>query len=765
MALTARTITVQLKANRPPVPGEYWAWQANKLTVDITLPDGETFDGADSLYCELHSVEFPTDDPPLANVIITNPTGDNAVFEFTGAQTNQTLTAKEGVFWLTVFSNTGAEAPETVWGSKLKLKAHHASLTTPAPPNPARALTQDDADDLYAPISHTHAQSEITGLVAALSGKASTSHTHAQSEVTGLVAALALLAPLASPAFTGVPTAPTASNGTNTTQIATCAFVLANAGSGGAWGSITGTLADQTDLDTALGLLAPLADPNFSGTQNLDGIQNLTGTVTNLAADVVNIGTTGQLLNLNTEVHFDAGATFSYEAGIEADHRTALGLGNAATLTVDADIATLSLPASTTISAFGATLVDDANAATARTTLGAAALTDAVQTIIASSMEMDTIYVNDIATFNSDVFFNGLGISYGTGVASAHRAALDLGSLATQSESITPTWTGAHTINNNALGTTTAARLSLTNTTAAAAGAQQVSPAWFQRGNGWKTTATAASQTVDFQSYVLPVQGTTAPSGLWKLQASINGAAMADVMSVSSAGQVLATNYALNGGDGSGLAFNTWATLIGQSFGVRIGSGSAFGLEVSAAFASMPTGGALAWTDGTVTGVKQTFLTQKSAANIRQGAADAAAPVAQTSSVQNVVAGTTDTAGANRTYAGSRGTGTGVGGAHIFTTAPAGGAGSSQNALVEAVRITGAGVLAASLSAVIGSTSISASAVLEAVSTTKGFLPPKHTTTQRDAVSSPAEGLIIYNTTTHKINVYTGSAWEAVTSA
>jgi hypothetical protein len=37
---------------------------------------------------------------------------------------------------------------------------------------------------------------------------------------------------------------------------------------------------------------------------------------------------------------------------------------------VDQDIKTLSLPASTTISAFGATLVDDADAATARTTLG-----------------------------------------------------------------------------------------------------------------------------------------------------------------------------------------------------------------------------------------------------------------------------------------------------------------------------------------------------------------------------------------------------------
>lgn len=50
--------------------------------------------------------------------------------------------------------------------------------------------------------------------------------------------------------------------------------------------------------------------------------------------------------------------------------RTTLGLGNAATLTVDADLATFALPASTTISAFGATIVDDANAAATIATLG-----------------------------------------------------------------------------------------------------------------------------------------------------------------------------------------------------------------------------------------------------------------------------------------------------------------------------------------------------------------------------------------------------------
>ncbi len=46
---------------------------------------------------------------------------------------------------------------------------------------------------------------------------------------TATQAALDLKAPLASPALTGTPTAPTAAPGTNTTQIATTAFVLANA--------------------------------------------------------------------------------------------------------------------------------------------------------------------------------------------------------------------------------------------------------------------------------------------------------------------------------------------------------------------------------------------------------------------------------------------------------------------------------------------------------------------------------------------------------
>jgi hypothetical protein len=54
-----------------------------------------------------------------------------------------------------------------------------------------------------------------------------------------------------------------------------------------------------------------------------------------------------------------------------------------------------------------------------------------------------------------------------------------------------------------------------------------------------------------------------------------------------------------------------------------------------------------------------------------------------------------------------------------------------------------------------GTTSPNAAALLDITSTTKGFLPPRMTTTQRDAISSPPAGLVIYNTTTSALEVFT----------
>lgn len=107
--------------------------------------------------------------------------------------------------------------------------------------------------------------------------------------------------------------------------------------------------------------------------------------------------------------------------------------------------------------------------------------------------------------------------------------------------------------------------------------------------------------------------------------------------------------------------------------GVTVGNSGANGFAISStAFGS---------------GAADTFLTRVGAANWRYGQADTAAPVAQSISMQGVVAGTTNTSGANSTFNASQGTGTGTSGSFLFKTAAAGSTGSSQNALATQLTI------------------------------------------------------------------------------
>lgn len=88
-------------------------------------------------------------------------------------------------------------------------------------------------------------------------------------------------APLDSPTFTGTPVAPTASLGTNTTQIATTAFVKAalealidsSPGALDTLNELAAALGDDADFATtvtnALALKAPLDSPTFTGTPSL----------------------------------------------------------------------------------------------------------------------------------------------------------------------------------------------------------------------------------------------------------------------------------------------------------------------------------------------------------------------------------------------------------------------------------------------------------------------------------------------------------------
>lgn len=67
-------------------------------------------------------------------------------------------------------------------------------------------------------------------------------------------------------------------------------------------------------------------------------------------------------------------------------------------------------------------------------------------------------------------------------------------------------------------------------------------------------------------------------------------------------------------------------------------------------------------------------------------------------------------------------------------------------------------------SAAIGSHTLDSSAALVLQSTTKGFLAPRLTTTQRNAITSPSFGLMIYNTTDSAYQYYRASGWTGMGS-
>jgi uncharacterized protein (TIGR02145 family) len=52
-----------------------------------------------------------------------------------------------------------------------------------------------------------------------------------------------------------------------------------------------------------------------------------------------------------------------------------------------------------------------------------------------------------------------------------------------------------------------------------------------------------------------------------------------------------------------------------------------------------------------------------------------------------------------------------------------------------------------------------ASAMLDVSSTTKGFLPPRMTTIERDLIASPATGLVLFNTTTNGLEIKSSTGW------
>lgn len=207
---------------------------------------------------------------------------------------------------VTAIGGTGAfvdlSNSQTIAGAKTFAAVPKSSQDASGATDLVRKSQFDSGLAAKAAVSHSHSISDTTGLQSALDGKlasgataaaatklatsrtiglsgdasgsigfdgtanvtitvtiADDSHNHIIGNVDGLQAKLDLKAPLASPALTGTPTAPTASPGTNTTQVSTTAFVQAAVS--GLIDAAPGALDTLNELAAALG-----DDPNFAST-------------------------------------------------------------------------------------------------------------------------------------------------------------------------------------------------------------------------------------------------------------------------------------------------------------------------------------------------------------------------------------------------------------------------------------------------------------------------------------------------------------------
>jgi hypothetical protein len=83
---------------------------------------------------------------------------------------------------------------------------------------------------------------------------------------------------------------------------------------------------------------------------------------------------------------------------------------------------------------------------------------------------------------------------------------------------------------------------------------------------------------------------------------------------------------------------------------------------------------------------------------------------------------------------------------------------------LELVAQNGNIIFTPSANVLIGTTTNIASSKLIIESTTQGFLPPRMTTTQKNAIATPASGLVVYDTTLGKLCVRGAASWETITS-
>jgi hypothetical protein len=199
-----------------------------------------------------------------------------------------------------------------------------------------------------------------------------------------------------------------------------------------------------------------------------------------------------------------------------------------------------------------------------------------------------------------------------------------------------------------------------------------------------------------------------------------------------------ASAIVLGGGAGAAPATTTTGTGVVTALGFNTGTAGAF----------VVNGGVL----GTPSSGTVTNLTGTASININ-----------------GTVGATTATTGSFTTLSASTSLTTplhsgGTGGASTLTLQSTSGAGTTDAIIfktasqTERMRITTGGDVG------IGTATPNASAILDVQSTTKGLRLPNMTTVQKNAIATPAAGLMVFDTTLAKACVYSGAAWETITS-
>ncbi|RUX09545.1 hypothetical protein EOA27_24375 [Mesorhizobium sp. M2A.F.Ca.ET.037.01.1.1] len=143
--------------------------------------------------------------------------------------------------------------------------------------------------------------------------------------ITQILTSVGLKAPLASPALTGVPTAPTAAPGTNTTQVATTGFVKAAIDV--VLGGVSAAFDTLSEIAAALATKANLAGGNaFTGAQSFaSGTAGIIGQNGSGAGAGLSIATPNPATGAAAFISLNRTGAYAVNFGLDTDNKLKVG--------------------------------------------------------------------------------------------------------------------------------------------------------------------------------------------------------------------------------------------------------------------------------------------------------------------------------------------------------------------------------------------------------------------------------------------------------